>query len=97
LLDALAQRGIGRLYTLKAIVELGGGWIDCKKVATHIWTEYKYGTNHIYEMGVRYPLLIELSADKKQVRIPDGVYKLVAANVDEYLRSAKLHARKVAK
>ena len=40
-LNQLTQGSIGRLYTLKALIELGKGWHNCSQVATHIRKKYR--------------------------------------------------------
>lgn len=86
-LDLLSTRGLGRLYTLKAMASLGRGWHGTSEVFTYVWKTNKYGTNHVFELGIRYPDLVELSKDRKSVRLTDSAFDVVLGRIDACIRN----------
>lgn len=50
---------------------------------------YGSHTNYVYELAGRYPRIVELSADKKSVRIRPEIHSQLCKLVDIGIRQAK--------
>ena len=58
----------GRLYTL-VIIAREDDWQVCSEVHTKLTKEYKQWTNFVYELSGKYSSIVEISPDRKRVRI----------------------------
>ena len=78
--ESIRRRGLGRLLTLKALSDLGTGWHGSKDVM-NVLARDKVHNNYIFEMGGRFPALVETLPVENKVRIRPEAYRLVRSRI----------------
>ncbi len=86
--ESLRRKGLSRLLTLKALVDLGDDWHKSGEVMN--WLKaYKVHNNYIFEMAKRYPALVEMVPSDDRVRLRPNAYDVVAKEIDSVIRTTK--------
>ena len=67
-LEKILKGSHGRLLTLTVIAEKDD-WQLCSDVYKKLRNEHKQWTNYFFELGGQYPEIVEMSSDKKSIRI----------------------------
>lgn len=86
-LESKESKGLGRLFTLKAMVELGPGWHPTGRIMT--WLEPYTHTNYIFELASRWPKLVEVNLRDKEVRLAPAAYKTIKPLIDKAIGEVK--------
>lgn len=60
----IEKGGLGRLYSLKALAQLGGDWHDTPEVGKQL-RKWNIHTNYLFELGRMYPELVEISSERR--------------------------------
>jgi hypothetical protein len=58
------KRGLGRLYYLKALAQLGNDWHDSREVEKQV-RKWNVHNNYLFELGRMYPELVEISPERR--------------------------------
>ena len=66
----------GRWSTLVALAR-SDTWQDCSVVYKESTKLSHHGTNYVFEIAGKYPSVVQLSADKKQIRLKPEIRLLV--------------------
>jgi hypothetical protein len=85
--ESIKRRGLGRLYTIKALVVLGPGWHSSGEIMT--WLNPYTHTNYIFEISARWPQLIEVNLSNKEARIRPKAYSIASRSVNEMINEVK--------
>ena len=86
--QGIKRRGLGRLYTLKILCGHGKAWSTPGQVMKEL-NEYGTHTNYIFELGGHYPQLVEMSPDKKLIRIRQKAHSELTKTIDRYITQAE--------
>jgi hypothetical protein len=93
--SVLGNLNASRLYWLQGIVDLGKGWHPCGQVAGLAKKKYHQGTNYLYELGARFPTLVQIDRTADAVRIVDERFEELRRALPKSIEVAKTkHARR---
>lgn len=81
--EAIKRRSLGRLYTIKALIDLGRGWHTSGEVMS--WLKPYTHTNYVFEVAGRWPELVEIRAPNKEVRIRPDAFSAASKSIDKVI------------
>jgi hypothetical protein len=104
ILESLVTEGIkhrptpsyGKIGTIKAMVDLGKGWHNYRRVQKELGKYLQTGNVYTFQLAKLYPSLLEVD-DKGHVRVKPDAFPLVAKHIQQCAKKVLNEINKVKK